>query len=321
MAKPPHLDEFARIARFFAPLAGSGALGLTDDVALIDGPSGTQYVLKTDAVVAGIHFFPSDPPGTVAQKLLRMNLSDLAGKGAEPVGYLLTTALTTANDETWLKQFSAGLAADQREFGISLLGGDSVRTRGATTLSVAAVGRVRKGTALLRSGARVGDALYMSGTLGDAALGLALQKRRPFGLSARHRRYLIDRYRLPQPRLALGRKLVGLASAAMDISDGLVADLGHLCDASRVAAIVETARLPLSAAARAALQRDPALIRTILTGGDDYEILFTASPSAKKKLVRMPVTEIGRIEPGRGVKVLNSLGKPMTLGRAGYRHF
>lgn len=321
MAKPPHLDEFARIARFFAPLAGSGALGLTDDVALIDGPSGTQYVLKTDAVVAGIHFFPSDPPGTVAQKLLRMNLSDLAGKGAEPVGYLLTTALTTANDETWLKQFSAGLAADQREFGISLLGGDSVRTRGATTLSVAAVGRVRKGTALLRSGARVGDALYMSGTLGDAALGLALQKRRQFGLSARHRRYLIDRYRLPQPRLALGRKLVGLASAAMDISDGLVADLGHLCDASRVAAIVETARLPLSAAARAALQRDPALIRTILTGGDDYEILFTASPSAKKKLVRMPVTEIGRIEPGRGVKVLNSLGKPMTLGRAGYRHF
>lgn len=321
MAKPPHLDEFARIARFFAPLAGSGALGLTDDVALIDGPSGTQYVLKTDAVIAGIHFFPSDPPGTVAQKLLRMNLSDLAGKGAEPVGYLLTTALTTANDETWLKQFSAGLAADQREFGISLLGGDSVRTRGATTLSVAAVGRVRKGTALLRSGARVGDALYMSGTLGDAALGLALQKRRQFGLSARHRRYLIDRYRLPQPRLALGRKLVGLASAAMDISDGLVADLGHLCDASRVAAIVETARLPLSAAARAALQRDPALIRTILTGGDDYEILFTASPSAKKKLVRMPVTEIGRIEPGRGVKVLNSLGKPMTLGRAGYRHF
>lgn len=321
MAKPPHLDEFARIARFFAPLAGSGALGLTDDVALIDGPSGTQYVLKTDAVIAGIHFFPSDPPGTVAQKLLRMNLSDLAGKGAEPVGYLLTTALTTANDETWLKQFSAGLAADQREFGISLLGGDSVRTRGATTLSVAAVGRVRKGTALLRSGARVGDALYMSGTLGDAALGLALQKRRQFGLSARHRRYLIDRYRLPQPRLALGRKLVGLASAAMDISDGLVADLGHLCDASRVAAIVETARLPLSAAARAALQRDPALIRTILTGGDDYEILFTASPSAKKKLVRLPVTEIGRIEPGRGVKVLNSLGKPMTLGRAGYRHF
>jgi len=321
MAKPPHLDEFARIARFFAPLAGSGALGLTDDVALIDGPSGTQYVLKTDVVVAGIHFFPSDPPGTVAQKLLRMNLSDLAGKGAEPVGYLLTTALTTANDETWLKQFSAGLAADQREFGISLLGGDSVRTRGATTLSVAAVGRVRKGTALLRSGARVGDALYVSGTLGDAALGLALQKRRRLGLSGRHRRYLIDRYRLPQPRLALGRKLVGLASAAMDISDGLVADLGHLCDASRVAAIIETARLPLSAAARAALQRDPALIRTILTGGDDYEILFTASPSAKQKLARLPVTEIGRIEPGRGVKVLNSLGKPMALGRAGYSHF
>ncbi len=321
MAKPPHLDEFARIARFFAPLAGPGALGLTDDVALIDGPRGTQYVLKTDAIVAGIHFFPTDPPRTVAQKLLRVNLSDLAAKGAEPVGYLLTTALTAANDETWLKQFSAGLAADQKEFGIGLLGGDSVRTIGATTLSVAAIGRVGKGKALLRSGARAGDTLYMSGTLGDAALGLALLKGRRIKLSATHRRHLIGRYRLPRPRLALGRKLVDLASAAMDISDGLVADFGHLCEASNVAGVIETVRLPLSSGARAALEAETSLLTTILTGGDDYEILFSAPPTARRALAKLPVTPIGRIERGRGVTVLGADDRPMALKKGGYRHF
>ncbi len=321
MAKPPRLDEFQRIARFFAPLAGPGALGLTDDVALIDGPRGTQYVLKTDAIVAGVHFFPSDPPRQVAQKLLRVNLSDLAAKGAEPVGYLLTTALTAAHDETWLKQFSAGLAADQQAFGIVLLGGDSVRTDGATTLSVTAIGRIGKGTAPLRSGARAGDTLYMSGTLGDAALGLLVLKRKSVVRGKAHREFLADRYRLPQPRLDLGRRLIGLASAAMDVSDGLVADLGHLCAASKVAAVLETARLPLSAAVRAALSADPSLLETILTGGDDYEILFTAPASARKKLARLPVTEIGRIERGRRITVLDGGGELMTLTKAGYRHF
>ncbi len=320
MAKPRHLGEFERIARFFAPLAGPGALDLKDDVALIDGPAGIQYVLKTDAIVEGIHFFLDDPPRLIAQKLLRVNLSDLAAKGAAPMGYLLTTALTKKHDETWLAKFAAGLAADQKEFGIVLLGGDSDRTEGAAVLSVAAIGRVAKGRALLRSGARPGDTLYMSGTLGDAALGLKALKSE-LKLSAAFRRHLVERYRLPQPRLDLGRKLVGVASAAMDISDGLVADLGHLCDVSHVAGIVEAAQLPLSPAARAALNADPSLLETILTGGDDYEILFTAPPSARRKLARLPVTEIGRIERGRGVTVLSAAGKRIALKNGGYRHF
>jgi thiamine-monophosphate kinase len=321
MRRPPAkttLDEFQRIARFFAPLAGPGALGLKDDVALIDGPAGTQYVLTTDAIVEGIHFFPDDPPKQVAQKLLRVNLSDLAAKGAEPVGYLLTTALPASHGDAWLAKFSKGLAEDQKRFGIVLLGGDSVRTKGPATLSAAAIGRVRTGKALLRGGARAGDMLYMSGTLGDAALGLAVLKGGLKKLSARHRTHLVSRYRLPQPRLDLGRKLIGTASAAMDISDGLVADLGHLCDASGVAATVETARLPLSDAARAALKADPSLLQTILTGGDDYEILFTA---ARRALPQLPVAAIGRIEAGRGVTVLDGAGRPMTLKRGGYRHF
>ncbi|HEY5207943.1 MAG TPA: thiamine-phosphate kinase [Stellaceae bacterium] len=318
---PARLDEFGRIARFFAPLAGPGALGLRDDIALIDGPAGTQYVLKTDAIVEGIHFFPTDPPRQIAQKLLRVNLSDLAAKGAEPVFYLLTTALTDACGEAWLAEFSAGLAEDQRRFGLVLLGGDSVRADGATTLSATVIGQVATGRAILRAGARPGDILYMAGTLGDAALGLKVLEGALTGLEATHRDHLVSRYRLPQPRLDVGRGLVGHASAAMDISDGLVADLGHLCAASSVAAIVETPRLPLSDAARAAFAADPGLLPTILTGGDDYEILFAAPEPARPALAKMPVTEIGRIEAGHGVTIVNGDGKPLELTRGGYTHF
>ena len=318
---PARLDEFGRIARFFAPLAGPGALGLRDDVALIDGPAGTQYVLTTDAIVEGIHFFPTDPPRQIAQKLLRVNLSDLAAKGATPVGYLLTSALTDACDDAWLAEFSAGLAEDQRRFGLVLLGGDSVRTDGATMLSATIIGKVATGRAILRGGARPGDILYMAGTLGDAALGLKVLEGALTGLEATHRDHLVSRYRLPRPRLDVGRGLVGHASAAMDISDGLVADLGHLCGASSVAAIVETARLPLSDAARTALAADPRLLPTILTGGDDYEILFAAPEPARPALAKMPVTEIGRIEAGHGVTIVNGDGKPLELTRGGYTHF
>ncbi len=321
MAKPPRLDEFQRIARFFAPLAGPGGLDLKDDVALIAGPGATHYVLSTDAIVEGVHFFSTNSPKQIAQKLLRVNLSDLAAKGAEPVGYLLTAALTRACDETWLKRFSSGLALDQKRFGMVLLGGDTVRSQGAAILSLAAVGKVAAGSALLRRTARAGDALFMSGTLGDAALGLRILKGGLRRMAVRHRAFLVSRYRLPQPRLELGRKLVGIASAAMDISDGLVADLGHLCAASEVGAIVETARLPLSDAARAALTGDRTLLEAILSGGDDYEILFTAAPSARKRLTRLKVTEIGRIEAGRSVTLLSGDGRPIAVAHGGYRHF
>jgi thiamine-monophosphate kinase len=327
MAAKPPLDEFARIARFFAPLAAPEGLGLLDDVALIPGPPGEQYVLKTDAIVEGVHFLPDDPPGQIAQKLLRVNLSDLAAKGATPVGYLLTTALPKGRDEAWLEAFAAGLAADQAAYGIRLLGGDSVATPGPTTLSVAAIGRIAAGTAVLRSGARSGDRVYVSGTLGDAALGVLAAKGRDLGIGGAETAFLIDRFRLPRPRLNLGARLVGLASAMMDISDGLVADLGHLCGVSGVAAIVEAERLPLSQAARAALKRDPARLQSVLGGGDDYELLFAAPEAAAALLsdlareLGLPITAIGRIEPGSGVRVLDGAGREIAVEVRGYEHF
>lgn len=323
MAAQP-LNEFERIARFFAPLAAPGALQLADDVALIDGPPGEQYVLTADAIVEGVHFLPADPPAEVAQKLLRVNLSDLAAKGAAPFGYLLTTALTTACDESWLADFARGLAADQAHYGIALLGGDSVATPGPTTLTVAAIGRIPAGRAILRRGAVPGDRVYVSGTLGDAALGLAVAQGGLVQLDSAARTFLLDRYRLPQPRLALGQRLVGLARAMMDISDGLVADLGHLCAASGVGATLEAALLPLSPAARAAIAAEPARASAPLGGGDDYELLFAAPAGAVAALAAaegVPLAEIGRIEAEPGVRVVGPDGQPLTVAAPGYRHF
>ncbi|MGH7012862.1 MAG: thiamine-phosphate kinase [Stellaceae bacterium] len=324
-AKP--LGEFARIARFFAPLALPGGLKLRDDVALIAGRDGEHYVLKADAIVEGVHFLPDDPPADVARKLLRVNLSDLAAKGATPVGYLLTMALPKSRGDRWLAAFSRGLAADQRQFSIGLLGGDSTTTRGPTVLSLAAIGRVAKGRAMLRNGARRGDVIYVSGTLGDAALGLAAIKGRLGRLGPAARRHLERRYRLPEPRLGLGRRLAGIAHASADISDGLIADLGHVCAASGVGAIVEAVRLPLSAAARRVIARSPRRIRAALVHGDDYELVFTAPPNSAKRIAAaaraagVRVTTVGRVVAGSGVRVLDSRGHAMRLTRTGYRHF
>jgi thiamine-monophosphate kinase len=321
------LSEFERIARFFAPLAAPGALGLVDDVALIDGPPGEQYVLKTDAIVEGVDFPPGTPPDLVAQKLLRINLSDLAAKGAAPVGYLLVTALPRSLGEDWLAGFAAGLAKDQATYGIGLLGGDMSAIDGPISLTLAAIGRVAAGRAVLRSGARAGDFVYVSGTLGDAALGLAVLQGRLALPDATAREFLIDRYHLPQPRLELGQRLAGIAHAMLDISDGLVADLGHLCAASGVAAVVETAQLPLSAAAQPAVRSERQWLMAALGGGDDYELLFAAPAGAAAEIARVAqetgvaVTAIGRIESGSGVRVLDADGAPLAVPSAGYHHF
>jgi thiamine-monophosphate kinase len=321
------LGEFERIARFFAPLAAPGALGLTDDVAFIDGPDGEEYVLKTDAIVEGVHFLPDDPPDQVARKLLRVNLSDLAGKGAAPVGYLLMTALPRSRDEDWLAAFAAGLAADQSAYGIGLLGGDSTATEGPVTLSATVIGRVSRGRAVLRSTAKPGDLVYVSGTLGDAALGLLALRGELPGLDGAHLAFLADRYRLPQPRLTLGQRLLGVAQAMMDISDGLVGDLGHICETSGVGATIEAAALPLSPAARAVVAAEPERLLAALGGGDDYELLLTV-PAGKAAAIPMlaaetgvPLTHIGRIEAGKGVIAVDAAGKAMPVQVAGYRHF
>src|SRR6516225_4998121 len=228
MARPdpaPPPGEFELIARYFRPLAAgrAGALGLADDAALVDVPAGERLVVTADALVGGIHFLPDDPPDRIAHKMLRSNLSDLAAMGAKPLAYFMTCCFPRPLEESWLARFAAGLAEDQREFGIALMGGDTTATPGPLTLSVTAFGTVEAGRALRRSTARAGDLVAVSGTIGDGALGLAVLKGRiPAAEGTEH---LVSRYRLPEPRLALGRSLSGLATSAMDISDGLAGDL------------------------------------------------------------------------------------------------
>ncbi len=319
MAKPP--DEFTLIARYFRPLtAGSpGALDLGDDAALLDVPEGRRLVVTADALVAGVHFFPEDAPDLIARKMLRVNLSDLAAMGAVPVGYLMTCAFPRTLTETWLAGFSAGLARDQMEFGIKLLGGDTVSTPGPLTLSVTAIGSVEPGKELRRSGARAGDVIAVSGTIGDSALGLARLQGRigPFFGDEE----LIERYLLPQPRLALARRLIGLATSAMDVSDGLVADLGHICEASDLSATIEATKVPLSKPARQLLDDDPQRLLTILTGGEDYELLFTIPAERSAELARLPVTIIGRMEAGQGTTVVDAGGHKIETGKGGFQHF
>ncbi len=316
------LSEFAVIAEIFAPLAKSkAALGLKDDVALLPPRAGYETVLTTDAVLEGVDFFANDPPSTIARKALRVNLSDLAAKGADPFGYLLTLALPKTVDMRWLKAFARGLAADQRAFGITLLGGDMSSTPGPLTISVTALGHVPRGKAVLRSGAKAGDRVFVTGTIGDSGGGLAALKaktREPF---------LIGRYRVPQPRVAFGHALRGVAHASLDVSDGLLADLGHIAEVSKVHIAVEAARVPLSLALRKAWGDGEDAALRAATAGDDYEIAFTAPASKRSavakvaKAAKTRVTEIGFVMPGRGVALLGADGKPLAVKKAGWEHF
>ena len=336
MANAKRPGEFELIRRYFAPLAAAApaALGLGDDAAILSPRPGQDLVVTADALVAGVHFLPDDPPEQIARKMLRVNLSDLAAKGATPLGYLMTCAFDGRVDEPWLASFCAGLAADQAAFGIGLLGGDTVGTLGPLTLSVTAMGEVPAGRALRRNAAQAGDLVFVSGTLGDSALGLKRLRGKLAALSAEEGIFLIDRYRLPQPRLQLGRALMeaGLAKAALDISDGLLADLGHIGEQSNLAAKIESARLPLSPAAARALQDDPALIADIAAGGDDYELLFTAPATAQAPIAALGqrlglrLTLIGRMIEAAGshpgaVRLLDEKGREIALERRGWQHF
>ena len=317
--------EFEAIARYFAPLATHpGAMGLKDDLAWLAPRAGKRLVLKTDAIVVGIHTLPDDAPDLIARKALRVNLSDLAGKGARPLGYMLALTLPEATTAAWLARFAAGLGADQKEFGIPLLGGDLTRTPGPATIAITAIGEAQTGPPLLRAGARRNDAVFVTGTIGDAALGLlALTGKLPH-LAARHWRFLAQRYHLPEPRLGLGASIARLATASMDISDGLVADLGHICAASRCGAEVDLAAVPASPAAKAAGDRY-ALAR--VTGGDDYELLFTAPAKAEPRLraialkAAVPVTRIGHIVARPGVRLLAPDGRVIPVAGGGWQHF
>jgi thiamine-monophosphate kinase len=326
--------EFELIARYFAPLARGfpGAFGLLDDAAVIAPPPGHELVAKTDAIVGGVHFLHDDLPDLIARKALRTNLSDLAAKGAVPRAYMLDIMLPKTVTEEWIAAFARGLADDQHDYGVHLIGGDTDSTPGPVTIAIMAFGDVATGRMLRRGGARAGDTLFVTGTIGDAALGLAVLRGKLGSLDTNAADFLVDRYRLPRPRVRLGPRLIGIANAALDVSDGLLADLGHLCEASELSAVVEAPRVPLSTAARAVLTTSSGYITTVLTGGDDYEILFTAPPEAVNELATLswtldvPITAIGRmrsrsIGKQSRITVLDESGEPRIFDRSGWTHF
>jgi thiamine-monophosphate kinase len=311
--------EFALIARHFRPLAGPGALDLQDDAAVLTPPPGRDLVLTADAMVAGVHFLPDDPPDLVGRKLLRVNLSDLAAKGATPLGYLMTVSTPRDTPDAWFAGFAAGLAQDQREYGITLLGGDTTSTPGPISLSLTILGHVAPGRAVHRSGARPGDGIWVTGTIGDGALGLAVARGRLQDPSG----YLLSRYRLPQPRVGLA--IAGVASAGMDVSDGLVQDLGHLCRAGGLTAEIDAGAVPLSPPAR---QAGAAWLVTCLTGGDDYELLLAVPPARDAALRQaaeaggVAVTRIGAFRSGPAKVITRDPdGTPMALPTGGWSHF
>jgi thiamine-monophosphate kinase len=321
-----------RIIDLFRPLAKHpGAFGLIDDCAAVTPPLGHDLVLKADAVVGSVHFFDDDPPGDIARKALRVNLSDLAAKGAKPIGFLLSLALPKDVGLAWVARFAEGLGDDADRYGCPLLGGDTVSTPGPVMVAVTVFGSVPTGTMVERGGAKVGDHVVVSGTIGDAALGVRLCQDRGltkrWGLGEAHVEYLLNRYRLPQPRNAAAEAVRKHANGGMDISDGLVGDLEKLCRASGVAATIDSGKIPLSDAARAALAADPALIEPVLTGGDDYEILATVEDAKLAPLLQaasasgVTLTEIGRIEPGAVARFLGADDKALVFNQASYSHF
>ena len=316
------------IARYFRPLATDpGAFGLIDDAALLNH-SGDDLVVTTDAIVEGVHFLPNDLPDTLARKALRVNLSDLAAKGADPAGLVLTLALREAKDE-WLAPFARALGEDAAAFGCPVLGGDTVSTPGPLMISITAFGRVPPGRMVRRTGAKPGDRIAVTGTIGDAALGLRVLKGQAGEeLDTPSREFLIQRYRVPQPRNALAVAIREHASAAMDVSDGLAGDLAKLCAASGVSASIDLAAIPLSASARALLAAGGIGNEAIVSGGDDYEVVCTVPENrwdsfvAAATLANVQVTGIGRVEAGAAApQFLDAAGKPVALKRLSYSHF
>ena len=336
MADHSRPGEFDLIKKYLRPLASneSGAASLSDDAAVLPTKDGHRLVVTMDTLISGVHFFEFTPPHFIAAKSLRVNLSDLASMGADPAYYTLSLSLPIHGemkyDANWLDSFSQALAIEQDIYGITLVGGDTVSTPGPLSLTITAFGWVKTGQEIMRSGATAGDLVYVSGAIGDAWLGLSAVRGghpelEPFSLEL-----ITERYHRPQPRLDLGRRLFGVANSAIDISDGLVQDLAHICRASNVRATIRATDIPLSGPARLLLEGDAHLINGLLSGGDDYELLFTVPPEWQQTVadlaeeLDLPLTQIGLIEPSEHdhlVTILDEAGRKMNLASTGYRHF
>ena len=322
--------EDSLISRYFKPLATDpGAFGLTDDAAVLKA-DGYDIVVNTDAIVEGVHFLSDDPADTIARRALRVNLSDLAAKGAMPAGFVLTLALRDT-DHAWLSEFARGLGEDAAAFGCALLGGDTVATPGPLMVSVTAFGRVPAGRMVRRAGAAPGDHVVVTGTIGDAALGLAVLRggtvAEALADDAASRDTLVSRYRVPQPRSALAKAVRDHASASMDVSDGLAGDLAKLLATSGVAATVEASAIPLSQPAARLHRQGIVDLETLMSGGDDYEILCTVPPSRLASFMEdsqragIAVTTIGTVSAGAGARFVDAQGAELILSRLSYSHF
>jgi thiamine-monophosphate kinase len=315
--------EFDIIERLFRPLAGEGALNLEDDAAVVASPEGMDTVMAKDAMVEGIHFLPDMAPDRVARKLLRTNLSDIAAMGGVPTSYLLALFRGPHTDAEWLRGFAEGLRLDQEHFGVKLLGGDSVSSPDRAAFSLTIIGTIGRGQAIRRNGAKPGDRVLVTGTIGDAGAGLAILQDRIKPASAGTERFLVDRHELPEPRVGVGPRLIGTATSAIDVSDGLLADLGHIATASSVRIDIHSENIPLS---EAFLTTGFATLDAV-TSGDDYELAFTAPADLAEKLsdlsrsTGVEITEIGVIAEGEGVRLLDRDGNEIACDKPGWRHY
>ncbi len=323
------MNEFEFIASQLKPLAASfaGALNLEDDAAILTPEKGKEFVVTTDALTAGVHFFATDPPQLIAQKCLRVNLSDIAAMGATPYCYSLSLMLPEQTSLTWLTEFCNGLRADQDTYNVHLSGGDTTSTSGRMSFAITMIGTVPAGKAVKRSTARIGDEIWVTGTIGDAAMGLLALKNTLPKIDAAARDALVQRYYIPQPRNRIATALQDLATAAIDISDGLAADLRHICKASGVGAQVLASKIPVSDHALSLLNTDAVPIEDLISGGDDYEIMFTTNPGKDIEIsilsnnFNLKISKIGTLTANPEIGFIDQDGEILTLSIDGYRHF
>lgn len=315
-------SEFQIIEQYFAPLAGPHGLSLMDDAACIPGEPGTDFIVTKDLIVEGVHFRSDDDASLIAQKALGVNVSDCVAKGAEPFYYWLGLALPQGYADEWLKKFSNGLSIGQQQYGCLLGGGDTTSTKGPITISITMMGKIPAGMMVKRSGAQIGDDLYVTGTLGDAALGLQCLEKNLGGYDA-----LTEAYFRPKPPAAFAPDLRTLASSGADISDGLIADAGHIARASGVGMLINQVDLPKSQQATLMLEHYPEFLPLIWSGGDDYQLLFSADASKRNSIAvaaqkrAIAITRIGKIIKGNSVHLLDLSGEIVQVTHRGHEHF
>ena len=314
--------EFDLISKYFRPLAGPEGLDLADDAACVPRSGSDDIIVTKDMLIEGVHFRSQDPAESIGHKALAVNVSDCVAKGATPYLYWLGLALTDGADENWLERFSGGLKAAQQAFGCKLAGGDTTATSGPRTISITLLGTVPNGQMVKRSGANVGDDIYVTGTLGDAALGLWCLSN-----DIQEKFTLVSAYQKPIPPAMFGQGMRNLASSSADVSDGLLADSGHIAAASGVSMNLWQNKLPLSAGATQLLQNKPDLWPNVWAGGDDYQIVFTAPVPARGKLIQLAdksgirISRIGQVSDGQGVQLLDPAGEIVQVASGGYTHF